>query len=408
MLKTSSEQIKLKGLKEPSLVILLLLVSFPAVGAVLFTPALPLITQYFQISSGMAQMSVTVFLAGYAIGQLPWGPLSNKIGRKPVIYIGLLISVIGSLLCILSGPLHQYWLLVLARLITALGASVGLMMAFTIVSDYYEPGAARQKLAFVMAAFAVAPGTAVMLGGFVTQYFNWESTFLLEAVYSAFMIVLCARLPETSTELSKEKYTLVTVINSYITRCQHNHKLFLCGLMLGCSAAFLYVFAARGPFLCIHTLGLTPSQYGLLNLIPAVGLVLGMFLSHRTAHILSPHKAIGCGLLIMAVSSLAMLGLFAWGKFNLWTLIIPYFITNMGISFVFINTPAIGTAHAKNKPNASAVLSFLNITVCVITIIALESVISEVEIVMPIFFLGLLVLFLPLYLTLERIVRREA
>jgi MFS family permease len=149
---------KLHGIREPSLLTLLLLVSYPSVGAVLFTPALPAIAQFFAISSSIAQLTITLFLIGYAVGQLPYGPLSNKVGRKPALYIGLSISVFGALLCAVAGLLAQFWLLILARIITALGASVGLMMALTIISDYYQPEAARKKFSFIIMAFAIAPG----------------------------------------------------------------------------------------------------------------------------------------------------------------------------------------------------------------------------------------------------------
>ena len=398
--------IKLKGVPEPSLLILLLLVSFPSVGAVLFTPSLPIIAEYFQISSGMAQLTVTLFLIGYALGQLPYGPLSNKIGRKPTLYIGLLLSIVGALLCAIAGPLHQFWLLLVSRLIAALGASVGLMMTFTIVSDYYEPALARQKLAFVIVAFAIAPGAAVTLGGLFTQLLSWESAFYLQTAYSVLMLLLCFRLPETSTELSSEPFSLKLIYESYTKRCK-NPKLFLCGLIQGCCTSFVYIFAAKAPFLAIHLLGLTPASYGALNLIPAVGMILGAVLSHRTAHFMTPQKGILFGLLVMFPSTIAMLAAFALGAFNLWTLFVPYFFANMGIVFAYINCPTIGTGHAKNKPNASAVLAFLNISMCVLTVFILEIFDSQAPVLMPVLFIALFALLFPLYGLLEAQIKKE-
>ena len=86
-------------LQGPRLVILLILVSFPSVCAVLFTLALPELAQYFQISNSLAQASMTLFLVGYSMGQLPYAPLANRYGRKKTIYIGLLVALIGTLIC---------------------------------------------------------------------------------------------------------------------------------------------------------------------------------------------------------------------------------------------------------------------------------------------------------------------
>ncbi len=398
----------MKNIPEPSLLTLLLLVSYPSVGAVLFTPALPSIAEYFRVTTALAQLTITLFLVGYAIGQLPYGPLSNKIGRKKALYIGLVLSILGSLLCAVSAPLGQFWLLLAARIITALGASVGLMMTFTIVSDYYEPREGRQKLAFVILAFAIAPNAAVTLGGFLTQLIGWQSTFYFEALYGALLLALCFKLPETSTELSKEPLNWNLVIESYLKRCR-NPKLFLCGLIQGCCTAFVYVYAAKAPFLAMHVLGLSPSYYGLLNLLPAAAMILGSFVSYKTAHLISPHRSILLGLsLLILPGTVAMLLAFGSGVFNLWTLFVPYCVMNVGITLAYINCPAIGTSEAKNKPNASAVLAFLNITMCVITVFVLEAIDSPAPLIMPILFAALLVVLFPLYALLEYLIRKES
>lgn len=395
--------IKLPTLPEPSLLTLLLLVSYPSVGAVLFTPALPVIADYFQISAAVAQLTVTLFLIGYALGQLPYGPLSNKIGRKPALYIGLGISIFGALLCGVAGIFDLFWLLILARIIAALGASVGLMMALTIVSDYYEPDAGRKKLAFVIIAFAIAPGAAVTLGGFVTQILGWESTFYLQALYGIILWLLCSRLPETSTQLSDEPFSVKLMIDSYIHRCK-NPKLFVASFIQGSCTSFVYIFAALAPFMVIHVLGLSPSVYGLLNLIPAVGMILGSVISNFTHHQISAHRSILLGLCLILPSTLVMLVFFCLGIFNLWTLFVPYFFMNMGIALAYINCPPIGTGHAKNKPNASAVLAFINISMCVITVFILEIIGSQNPVWMPILFTALLALLFPLYYKLERLI----
>jgi DHA1 family bicyclomycin/chloramphenicol resistance-like MFS transporter len=393
--------VKLPAVKEPSLFTLLLLVSYPSVGAVLFTPALPSIASFFQVSSAIAQLTVTLFLVGYAIGQLPYGPISNKIGRKPALNIGLHISIFGALLCGLAGLLGLFWLLILARIIAALGASVGLMMTFTIVSDYYEPIQARKKLTYVILAFAIAPGAAVALGGFLTQYLSWESTFYFQAVYGFLLWLLCLKLPETSSCLSSEPLDLALVVESYLKRCR-NVKLFLCGLIQGCCTSFVYIFAALAPFLVIHLLGFSPSDYGLVNLIPSVGMILGSVLSRLTSRKISAHRSIFLGLCLMFFSTIVMLIAFSLGAFNLWTLFVPYFFMNMGITLAYINCPAIGTSDAKNKPNASAVLAFLNILMCVITVFVLQTIPGQTVVLMPILFGALLVCLFPLYIFLER------
>src|SRR5579863_5021478 len=150
--------------REPHILILIVMSSFASMGAVIFTPALPQIAEYFHISLGHSQLTITLFLLGYAIGQLIYGPLSNRFGRKPAFFIGVFISTIGSIISIISEPLHSFTFLILGRLLEALGSSAGLVIAFTIISDHYYPEQARRVIAYLMLAFAIVPGVAVFIG----------------------------------------------------------------------------------------------------------------------------------------------------------------------------------------------------------------------------------------------------
>lgn len=92
--------------KEPHLLSLMLLSAFAVMGAIILTPDLPKITSFFHISTGTSQLSVSIFLLGYAGGQLIYGPLANRYGRKPALYIGIVVATVGSLFSILSSPIE--------------------------------------------------------------------------------------------------------------------------------------------------------------------------------------------------------------------------------------------------------------------------------------------------------------
>src|SRR5262245_16122030 len=123
--------------KEPHIFILIIISSFASMGAIIFAPALPAIAQYFHISQGHSQLTITLFLLGYSIGQLIYGPLANRFGRKPAFYIGIAIATVGSLISIASEPLHSFNALILGRLLEALGSSAGLVISFTVINDHY-------------------------------------------------------------------------------------------------------------------------------------------------------------------------------------------------------------------------------------------------------------------------------
>ena len=160
-----------------SFVTLLLMISFASVNAVLFTPALPAIASYFSISSEIAGHTIIWFLVGYALGQLIYGPIANRFGRKPALYVGVSLQIISSFICLFSGLIHVYSVLVFGRFLLALGSGVGLKMTFTLVNECYESKVASQKISYLMLAFAITPGLAVALGGILNEYYGWMSCF---------------------------------------------------------------------------------------------------------------------------------------------------------------------------------------------------------------------------------------
>ncbi len=151
------------------LYLLFLLVSFASVGGVLCTPALPQIEVFFAVSYEKAQLVITSYLVGYALGQLPYGPLANGLGRKKTLYIGVAFSIVGCLLSVLSFFTVSFSLLILGRWIQALGACVGMKVSFTMIADVYDQVRAAKEISKTIIAFAIMPGLAIALGGFLTQ-----------------------------------------------------------------------------------------------------------------------------------------------------------------------------------------------------------------------------------------------
>ncbi len=179
---------------KPQFLTLILMMSFASVNAVLFTPALPDIARFFAISDEVAQYTISLFLIGYALGQLIYGPLAKRFGGKGALTMGISLQIVASLTCVLSGIIHCYPLLVLSRFMVALGSGVGLKMTFTLVNQNYEPTIASQKIAYLMLTFAVAPGLGVALGGILNNHFGWMSCFGAGAIYGAILLLFITSL----------------------------------------------------------------------------------------------------------------------------------------------------------------------------------------------------------------------
>lgn len=382
--------------RKPAFILLFLLISFGSVSAVLFTPALPQISTYFGVTNSSAQLTITLFLIGYAVGQLLYGPLANGYGRKIALYIGIFLEIVSSLVCVLSASLHWFWLLVVARLFMALGASVGLKMSFTLVSDCYSPQESTKVISHLMIAFAITPGLGVALGGFLTQHLGWQSCFYFLTLYGIFLLYLTYRMPETATAIDQSALKLSNILHKY-SRKLKNKQLLLGGALMGCATAFVYVFASLAPFIAMQQMHLNPSQYGLWNLLPPIGIISGSQLSAYLAKRLPAIRAISLGISIMVLGVVLMFIAFALHWLSPIWLFLPLMIIYIGMSFVFANASTLAMQTVQDKSSASAMMNFINMGIATLSVLLLGFISTQSSLLLPLVYGALI--FVSLVLT---------
>ncbi len=382
---------------KPSALVLLFLISFGSIGAVLFTPALPNISDYFHISSSATQFTITAYLLGYAIGQLPYGPLANRFGRKKTILIGVSLEIIGATLSVLAAPMHSFALLIFARFITAMGACVGLMMSFTIISDFFHEHQARVLISYLLTAFAIMPGISVTLGGYLTSYFGWISTFYFLIAYGVIIALMTTTLPETATCFNQNALKISHILQSY-KKVIRDKKLICYAMIMGGCTAGTYLFSGMAPFISMHFIGLTPKQYGLFNIIPSMGLLIGGLLSAKLAKVITAKTAIFMGILTALLGALCLLLLFGLSKLSAMDLFIPIAFVQMCNTLVFPNASTLASRNTQDKSSASAMMNFLNLSTAVVFVFIGSVVPMTHAIIFPVLlvgiFIGMYVLFL--------------
>lgn len=387
--------------RKPGLIFftLLLLISFASVNAVLFTPALPDIATYFSVSSSTAQHTMTWFLVGYAVGQLIYGPLANRFGRKPALYAGIILQIVSSLICVLSAELHHYAILVLGRLLLALGSGVGLQMTFTLVSECYTPEIASRKISYLMLAFAITPGLAIALGGYLNTHFGWVSCFYASAAYGVLLLLLVRLFPHYQQSLNYNALKFQHLLHTYRIQFK-NPQLVRHALLMGCSASFVYVFSALGPFIAIDFFALSSKAYGYANILPPIGLALGSLLSAKLMNdyqlnvIMRVGIVICClGTLLMAITLLSQTAVLI---FLFTSMVIIYF----GIAFVMGNASAIAMRDATDKANGSAIMSFINMGLTTLVVLSVGWA-AVAPLLLPVIFIMLCSAMLFIYRSIE-------
>ncbi len=388
--------------KEPPLYLMFLLICIGTIGGVLYSPALPEIAKHFNVSSDRTELTMTAYLLGYALGQLPYGPISNRFGRRPALYIGLTIASISALLSAVSGYTSLFWLLVVSRFLFAVGASVGIQVVFTIIGDFYKPPRSSQVASYLTLAFAIGPSIGITIGGFLTQYLTWESCFYFLSIYCILLILFCRKLPETCLEKDQHALKVQNIVKEYASKFK-DKKVVLSAVFIGSVVAFSYIFATVAPFIGIEVVGLDPFNYGLLNLLPSVGLVFGALLSAILAKHLSSMKILRIAVIVVFLGVIPMLLTFLFGIVNVYTLFIPFTIALIGQPIIEANILCLVLHDNANKSTTAAIINFVNLSVCVIFVVAISFPKSVVPISMPLIFSVLSVLALLVYKKLKKL-----
>ncbi|MCB1827337.1 MAG: multidrug effflux MFS transporter [Coxiellaceae bacterium] len=349
----------------PSTFTLLVLMALASVGAVLFTPALPMIKQQFQVSTTAVQWTVSIFVFGYAFGQLIYGPFANRFGRKPTLYVAIIIAFVGSVMCGFSSHLDSFSTLMVGRLIMALGSSAGLALSFTIINDVYSTQESRGIIAYVSLAFAILPGLAIFIGGFIVKHFLWEACFYFLAAYYVFAFILCFFLPETVGEKDEGALRLKAILCRY-WKTARDSNLWVYTSMWGACTAIVYIFSATAPIIAISYMHLSPEIFGTLNLTTSIGLLIGGLLAaqinkrihHRTVILLGTVlMMIGVGLLFVFSKS---------GHESPFAFFSAMFVVYFSMSFIFSNAAALAPQHVSDKASASSMMSFINMMFAVV------------------------------------------
>jgi MFS transporter, DHA1 family, multidrug resistance protein len=257
-----------------------LIVAITACGTLgmhLIIPALPATAHALHVSPGAIQLTITLYLIGLAIGQLVYGPMSDRLGRRPVLIGGLALFTFAG---ILTTAAPGAFTLVIARVLQSIGACAGLVLGRAIVRDSAAPDRAAAQLAMLTMVMSMAPAIAPVLGGYATAWFGWRAAFALLAIVGAVTLLLAVLLlPETYRAQSGVSTSMMLgSLRLFRSRA-------FCGYVLGgaFTTTSFYAFMAASPFILVDLLHQSTERVGLYYLLLMVGVAVGSFLANRVA-----------------------------------------------------------------------------------------------------------------------------
>lgn len=267
-------------------------------------PALPALSAAFAATPERVQLTLSLFIIGYAIGQLFHGPLSDRFGRKPILIAGLVIYVGASIVCALSQSIG---LLIAARLVMGFGGCVGPVLARAVVRDYYAGSHAAQMFSSLTAVFALAPLVAPTVGGWLLVHFGWRAIFVVLALFAGTLFVAIAFGFAESLKIPDPDALR-------FGRLARNYQTFLASriclgyaLLNGLCWAGIFAFLSASPFVFITVYGVAPEHYGYYFAVLAVALVIGALSNKRLLRRHAHERVLRWGLMATVAGGIAVL-----------------------------------------------------------------------------------------------------
>jgi DHA1 family bicyclomycin/chloramphenicol resistance-like MFS transporter len=300
----------------------------------MYLPAMPAIAADLHTDPASAQQTMSVFLIGMALGQLLYGPISDRVGRRPPLMIGIAVFIVMSIGCAFAQTIGS---LIVMRFLQALGACVGQVLARAVVTDVYDRREAPRMFSLLMLVMGLAPILAPIAGGWVLAVADWQAIFLALAVFGVLVGGLVFfRLPESRSEQVAAHARTESPFQG-ITAVARNRHIVGYAIAGGMGTASMFTYITCVPDLLIEHYGISPEHFGWFFGINAAGLIAGSqinrhLLKRRTSHdLLKIALAIGLGLtLILLVSALTGIG-------GLPGLLIPLFLVITCMGFVLPN-----------------------------------------------------------------------
>ncbi|MTI10899.1 multidrug effflux MFS transporter [Curvivirga aplysinae] len=316
-------------------ILLTALTSMGVLSVTLYVPAMLGIADDFQVDKVSVQVTLSLFLFGFAFGQLVYGPLSDQFGRRPVLLSGIAFYVASSFICALAQDIEA---LQFARLFQGIGACCGAVISRAVVRDLYHQDQAIRVFAFVATALSLTPAIAPIIGGQLTVWFNWQACFYFLAVVGSVMFIWSFfHLKESNTEKLSGAINPIRLAKIYwqvISNLRFVALVMISSLLFG----GLMSYTTLSPFLMLEELQLTPDQYGLLIMFTAAAYGFGSYMSGRLVKVIG-HQAIMIGGPIISIGG-ALLMLALSFELSIIYLVLPASIYLIGNGFVAPTTMA--------------------------------------------------------------------
>lgn len=312
-------------------VVLSLLLGLQPLTTDLYLPALPALTQAFEATMGQAQLTLTALLLAFGVSQLFWGPLSDRVGRRPVLLMGLCAYVAASLGCATADSMTT---LIAWRSLQGVAMGACVMCARAIVRDLYAPNEGARVMSKGLSGLGVLACISAPLGGLLSDLLGWRFALGSLALFGIFTLGLIASRFKESLRDKNPKALQPLELWSTWRLILGDPTFWAFSALATASYAGLFTFLASSSFVFIQVLGYGKTQYGLLMFSMSLSYILGTFWCRRMLPRWGVQRAVAlAGVLTLTGGTL--MGLLAWFGhtsqwYGGWAIMLPFYLFMLG------------------------------------------------------------------------------
>ena len=320
----------------------------------MYLPSFPAIAEEFGASAAQIQLTLSGYMIGFTLGQLGYGPLSDRFGRKYVLLSGITIYIAMTVLCAVASDTET---LTVFRFFQAIGGGAGTVLSRAIIRDRYDGVQMAKVMSLMLTIILFAPMVAPVIGGYVLVWFGWRAVFWTLVIFGALAIaVVLFGIEESLPPERRSRPGVRPLLRGYASVLTHRQAI---GYILtgGITFGALFAFLSGAPFVFIEFYGIAPEHLGYIFTINVLGVMVGGWLNSKLVMTKGVFQMLSIGVWLLFAGAVALFALIATNIWGVWGVIVGIVLFTLPLNLINANAAAGALEYfPDNAGTASAVV----------------------------------------------------